>query len=206
MGKRLLLTCVFAVGAMLFQVPATYASILSGSVTQNGSLYTYSYTLDNSSGPGPISELSVLVDYGNLQANVPPTSHIDPAPWNFQMTFSGSIANPPYNEVGSFWAWHADSPLLVGQMLTGFSFTTGFAPTLSTSNNYFLFCPTSSCGSDGIVEYGHIVAPQIGTQTVPEPSFFWPVLLLTIGTVLTRWFSGFSQKVAQVRSLASMRE
>jgi len=189
MEKRLVLTFIFGVGAMFFQVPATYASILSGSVTQNGPLYTYSYMLDNTSGPGPISEVSVLVDYGNLQANVPPNSHADPVSWNFQMTFSGSIANPPYNELGSFWAWQSDSPLAVGQTLTGFSFTTNLAPTPSTSNNYFLFCPTSSCGSDGVVEYGHIIAPQIGAQTVPEPSFFWPVLLLMPATVLSKRFS-----------------
>ena len=168
------------VGATLFQVTASSASpILTGSVSQTGSLYTYTYTMDNS-GPGPITEISILVDYGNLSANIPPLSHDDPPNWDFQMSFSGGIADPPYNENGSFWAWNSFvSPVSPGQTLSGFSFTTTFAPIATTSNNYFLFC--SSCSGDGVVEFGNVVAPQV----VPEPSLFWPAGLLALSILLS---------------------
>ena len=176
-----LLRCFLFAGATLFQVAVSHASpILTGSVSQSGSIYTYTYTMDNT-GPGPITEINILVDYGNLLANVPPLSHSDPPGWDFQMSFSGSIANPPYNEFGSFWAWNSFvSPVAVGQTLSGFSFTTTFAPTTSASNNYFLYC--GSCGGDGVIEFGNVVAPKV----VPEPSLFWPTGLLALAIVLLK--------------------
>ena len=192
---------ILARGLVVFLYLATVcstatAAILSASVTQNGSLYTYSYTLNNTSGSGPISEVSVLVSYGNSALSEPPTSYSGPAGWNFDMAFSGGIASPPYNALGFFWDWgNLGSPLPAGQNLNGFSFTTSYAPTTSTSNNYFLYCP-SSCGSftDGIVEYGNIVAPEItAPNIIPEPSAFLPVLVLAIAAVLSRRFASSLQ-------------
>src|SRR6266849_5698046 len=89
---------------LVCQTPAAYsAPILFGSVTQNGSFYTYSYTLDNTSGPGPIRELSILINSLGYDPSLTPVSHVEPTNWGFSVAVSGAIGNPPYNEVGMFW-------------------------------------------------------------------------------------------------------
>jgi hypothetical protein len=186
---------VVLIGFAGLSVPVCASPILSGSVTQNGPLYTYSYGLDNSSGPGPINELSILIDSAAINLTENPLSSTSPLDWNFHVAFSGGIANPPYNEFGTFWQW-GGTDLSVGQTLGGFSFTTTVAPTTLTNNNYFLFCP-DNCGSftDGIVEYGHIVAPDFAhpTPQVPEPNSFGLTLLCSALVIISsnrlhRWF------------------
>lgn len=166
-------------GLSLTAGPACASTILSGTVAQNGSLYTYSYGLDNSSGPGPINEVSILIDSAAINLTLNPLSSTSPLGWSFHVAFSGGIANPPYNEFGTFWQW-GGTDLSVGQTLGGFSFTTTVAPTTLMNNNYFLFCP-QNCGSftDGIVEYGHIIAPDFAhpTPQVPEPNPLGLILL-----------------------------
>lgn len=168
-------------------MPVCASPILSGSVTQNGPLYTYSYGLDNSVGPGPINELSILIDSAAINLAENPLASTSPLGWNFHVAFSGGIATPPYNEFGTFWQW-GGTDLSVGQTLDGFSFTTTVAPTTLMNNNYFLFCP-QNCGSftDGIVEYGHIVGPDFAhpTPQVPEPNSFGLVLLCSTLVIIS---------------------
>jgi len=165
----------FAVASPL----AANAAILSGNVSfdSNTGLYTYSYSLDNTSGPGAIKELSVLVDSSQNRVSAPPASFASPTGWSSRQAVSGTSADSPLNEFGAFWQWWANQALPVGNTMTGFSFTTAFAPVTGSANNYFLWSNSytggpSAIGNGGIVEWGHVVAPNF-VAAVPIPAAAW---------------------------------
>lgn len=168
--KRYVFVLSLMIGLLVAGTPM-WAGILSGSVSYNSitQLYTYSYAIDNSFGPASINELSVLVQTGYVgNATLGPAGHTDPLGWPFGIAYSGSIAGPPYYENGVFWAWYGGS-VAIGNGLSGFSFSTTYGPTPSTTNNYFLYSQTYNGGPNGsgVVEWGHVVAPDLA---VPEPS------------------------------------
>ncbi|HXZ46145.1 MAG TPA: VPLPA-CTERM sorting domain-containing protein, partial [Pseudolabrys sp.] len=105
--------------------------------------------------------------------------HTTPAVWSFGGAVSGSSADSPLNEFGTFWQWYASQALPVGSTISGFSFTTPFAPVTGSANNYFLWSNSytggpSSIGNGGIVEWGHIVAPDLSAPAaVPVPTAAW---------------------------------
>jgi hypothetical protein len=146
------------------------ADLLTGTVSYDSQthLYIYSYTLDNRAGPGAINELNILVAPGMTNYSLKPAALASPAGWQTGTSISGGIANPPYHEVGTFWYWLSWSGLSVGDTQSGFRFASPFGPSTGTANNYFLFSDVvaDSPPYNGIVEYGHIVAPQI----TPEPA------------------------------------
>ena len=185
-----LLWCVGGIGPHAFCAP-----ILSGSVTQNGPLFVYSYAIDNTSSPGPVREFSILIgDFGAF-----PVSHTEPPGWEFDIA-GGALYNP-INEIGEFWRWSLPTTgvgLPVGQSASGFSFTTTVGPTASTDNNYFVYCTTCA---QGIIEFGHVVAPYSlfsppPPPPVPEPSFFLPLLLLGLSLIGLRARGRFSPGLA----------
>jgi len=157
------------------------AAILSGNVSfdSNTGLYTYSYTLDNTTGPAVIKELSILFDSSQNSVSAPPHSFTTPTGWSFGEAVSGSSADSPLNEFGAFWQWYGSQALPTGSAMGGFSFTTPFAPVTGSANNYFLWSNSytggpSSIGNGGIVEWGHIVAPNFSAPTaVPVPAAVW---------------------------------
>ncbi len=157
---------------------AANAALLSGSVSfdSNTGLYTYSYTLDNTSGPAAIKEFSVLVDSSQASVSAPPVSHSDPTAWSFGAAVSGTSALSPLDEYGAFWQWYGSQALTAGGIMSGFSFTTPHAPVTDSANNYFLWSNSysggpSGIGNGGIVEWGHIVAPNFSAPTaVPIPA------------------------------------
>jgi hypothetical protein len=174
------------------------APILSGSVTQNGSLYTYSYTLNNTSGPGTIFGLTIAVNSLGAVPSINPLSHTEPLGWGFGTAFGGRF--PMVGEmVWGFGGSQVGVP--VGQTLTGFSFTTPQPPTTSPADNYNLFCP-GPCGPilDGYGEIGHVVGPadflipQPPPGPTPEPSFFWPESLILILIVCLRGGTCFTRR------------
>jgi len=71
--------------------------------------------------------------------------------------------------------------LPTGSTMSGFSFTTPFAPDTGSANNYFLWSNSYTggpplIGSGGIVEWGHIVAPNFVSAVpaaVPLPAAAW---------------------------------
>ena len=174
------LFCVISLVAFANTCPlSANAAILSGNVSfdSNTGLYTYSYILDNTSGPAAIKELSVLVDSSQDRVSTPPLSYTTSAGWSFGKAVSGSSANSPLNEYGAFWQWYASQALPTGGTMSGFSFTTSSAPVTGSANNYFLWSNSytsgpSLIGNGGIVEWGHIVAPDFGA-TVPVPAAVW---------------------------------
>jgi hypothetical protein len=155
----------------LFTTSRAEADLLSSSVqfaniTQT---YTYSYSIDNTYGTSPIAEISILID-SRTQIYPPsvllPISHTEPTGWFFSMAISGSSANPPLNEFGTFWKWDFFPGLTGGETLSGFSFSTEIAPSPNFNNNYFIYSgPVANEGA--ILEYGHIAAPD---HALPEPS------------------------------------
>jgi len=156
------------------------AAIVSGNVSfdSNTGLYTYNYTLDNTSGPAGIKEFSVLYDTSQNKTSAPPLSFTSPSGWSFGEAVSGSSADSPLNEFGAFWQWYASQALPTGGTMSGFSFTTSFAPVTGSANNYFLWSNSytggpAAIGNGGIVEWGHVVAPNFSTAVVPVPAALW---------------------------------
>ena len=165
-------------------IPSALATlILQGSVAfdaQTG-LYTYEYTLDNSSGPTAITDINILIDSSTRDGPFAiDFTHTEPLGWeDFSRAASGTdIEGPPTNLFGTFWAWDNRpalvNPVPVGTILGGFSFSVPIAPTTSTENNYFLFSQGYTGGpfGGGVIEFGHIAAPDFQTAIVvpaPEP-------------------------------------
>jgi len=179
LGLGKLLCVVSLVASAVMCPPVANAAMLTGNVAfdSNTGLYTYHYTLDNTSGPGAIKELSVLVDSSQARVSAPPVSFASPTGWSSRQAVSGTSADSPLSEYGAFWQWWANQALPVGNTMTGFSFTTPFAPVTGSANNYFLWSNSytggpSSIGNGGIVEWGHIVAPNF-VAAVPIPATLW---------------------------------
>lgn len=168
--RRVLLSVSVAVCLLVVGVPAMSGSILSGAVSFNTAthLYTYMYTVDNTSGPAPVNDFAVLINPFAANFTLTPVSSTTPVGWMFFTSVSGSSALPPLNEFGTFWEWGGGS-VAVGSTLSGFSFTTPYGPQVGSANNYFVFSFSFNggpIGNEGTVEFGHIVAPLV----VPEPS------------------------------------
>jgi hypothetical protein len=170
------------------------AAILSGSVSYDPEEgYTYSYVIDNRGALTPIWELSILFyrdrrpDNG-IEQPKPPNSITNPDGWVSGISFSGNIAEPPYNMLGSFYYWYGwPNVVSSGELLSGFSFTVPKAPQRLTGklqNNYFLY------GNTGIIEFGNVVAPDINT---PLPGAF-PLFASVLG--LGGWL-GWRRKWSQ---------
>jgi hypothetical protein len=146
-GVRSMRKFIFSAGLLLLASPANAAVVISSSVSSLNGLYTYNYTIDNTTGSAPIWELAILVaplDSGTPLVPSPSfPSFASPNGWLFSTVVSGGIANPPYNEVGYFFDWYGgvsgpNKPIPVGSILYGFSFSTYLPPTDSMQNNYFI--------------------------------------------------------------------
>src|SRR6266852_3149165 len=101
-ARVLLLTAFALLGGRVEALP-----ILSGSVSFDSATnrFTYSYVVDNSVGPAPIHELSILINSARQDPFFMPAAHTEPPGWNFSPATSGSSALPPLNEFGTFWQW-----------------------------------------------------------------------------------------------------
>jgi hypothetical protein len=185
---------------------AAPAALLTGSVSFDAhtGLYTYSYTLDNRHGPGVITQLDVEFESLRFEDFQQPLGHSTAPGWEFRTEVSGGIANPPYAEVGSFWAWYNASGVPVGATLSGFSFTTRAGPTAGTGNNYFVFAnDQGSVPPDfGIVAYGHVVAPDLTLAPAPEPTAF---ALAALGSLGVAAAAGRHRRVGQAKTGRSRR-
>jgi hypothetical protein len=164
------------IGIFLFfaACPANASVVLSSVVTSSSGLFTYSYLIDNTAGSVPVDELAIVVarppDQPDLTP-VPPISFASPVGWSFKI---GTGGTDPVS--GGVWAWQAlqsAQAVQPGSSLSGFSFTTDAAPTLSPLENYFFL-------SDSFdrIQVGNISAPEVAiAHPVPEPST-WAMMVL----------------------------
>ena len=162
---RPILPLLAALAVVGFTSPA-HAGFLTGRVEHNSATdrFTYTYALDNA-GPWPVTEVSVLVAPGVVDYHLRPPAWSAPPGWEFGTSVSGGIANPPYNESGTFWFWYRPDGLPVGERAE-FTFASSYGPG-GAGNNYFLFAPDAARdGQDGVIEYGQVVAPVVA----PEPA------------------------------------
>ena len=158
-----LVACLF----LLACASPAHAGFLTGSAEYDPAtaLFTYTYTLDNTAGPWPVTEVSVLVAPNRVAYDLRPPAWSGPPGWEFGTSVSGGIANPPYNEVGTFWFWYRPDGLPVGERAE-FSFASSYGPG-DVGNNYFVFAPEAERdGQNGVIEYGRTVAPVVA----PEPA------------------------------------
>ncbi len=124
------------------------------------------YVVDNRLGKAVVNEVNVLVDSVQRNQDLQPRGHTEPNGWDFHVAVSGSSADPPLNEFGTFWSWHSDEGVAPGTMSPAFSLTwpwpwsEGMGP--CGGNNYFLWSATPGAGSDGLVGYGNALAPDFG--------------------------------------------
>ena len=163
-----------AVILLFLAYPADASILLSSVVSSSNGLFTYNYSIDNTAGSIPVDELAIVVARPPNQPDltpVPPISFTSPAGWFFEIGFGGT---DPVS--GGIWAWQASQTAQAvqpGSPLSGFSFTTDAAPTLSTLENYFFL-------SDRFdrIQVGNISAPEVAiAHPVPEPST-WAMMLL----------------------------
>jgi hypothetical protein len=180
-SRRLMGTPIVAyLASMLGPTPA-FGATLSGDSIYDGhtGLWTYTYYVDNSNGVADIREISILID-SSTKDGPEPVIHNEPVGWRIGRAESGASAQPPINAFGTFWVWEPNfgeaGPILVGQTLRGFSFSTIVAPAVGVGNNYFLYSTTYSggppnIGEGGVVEYGKIAAPNFlgSNQVLPAP-------------------------------------
>lgn len=155
---------------LVFAFPAR-AGFLTGRAEYDPAtaLYTYTYTLDNSAGPWPVTELSVLVAPNQVAYDLRPPARSTPPGWEFGTSVSGGVAQGPYTEVGTFWFWYRPDGLPVGGRAE-FSFASSYGPG-GVGNNFFVFAPGATHnGQDGIVDYGRTAAPVVVPSAVPEPA------------------------------------
>lgn len=139
LGDVLMKRLFCALAVMLTSVggSACAGTILVGDVSFEAStgLYTYSYTIDNTAGTLVVDGLNILIDTSTTEGPFVSTASNSGSPalgnWQFGRAQSGSIANPPYNMWGTFWTWGAQNGYVVnpGESLSGFYFSTNFAPT-----------------------------------------------------------------------------
>ena len=162
------LTVVLLAGLLLSAfAPPAQAGLITSRVEYDAAahLFTYSYTLDNTAGPWPVTEVSVLVAPNRTDFDLRPPAWSAPSGWEFVTAVSGGVANGPYTEVGTFWQWYKADGLPVGGRAE-FSFASGYGPG-GVGNNFFVFAPGATRnGRDGIVDYGRTAAP-VGA---PEPA------------------------------------
>lgn len=142
---------------------AQASTILDSFVTTNGGLYTYNYVVDNT-GTTSISELGIRISPDFIHPPMP--SYSAPSGWILSETVSGSVANPPYNEPGSFFDFTTMSNSISPGTLANFSFSVLLPPSFITvngipQNNYFID------GSSGITAFGVALAPNFGSTPIP---------------------------------------
>jgi hypothetical protein len=143
-------------------------------------LFTYTYTLDNTAGSWPVTELSILIAPNQVDYDLRPAAWAAPPGWEFRTAVSGGIAYPPYNEFGTFWQWYNPDGLPVGER-ADFSFASGYGA-MGSGNNYFLFAPEAyRTGQDGVIEYGRTVAPVVAPE--PTTAALCVVALSLVGVV-----------------------
>src|SRR5438128_11020924 len=94
-------TTVLLAGLLLAAcTPPAHAGFLTGRAEYDPATarYTYAYTLDNSAGPWPITEVSVLLAPNFVDYGLRPPAWTAPPGGECGTSTAGGIADPPYHE------------------------------------------------------------------------------------------------------------
>ena len=151
------------------------AADLTGTVSFENGLYTYSYEL--SASDFPVTEVLVLIKSNGANFDLRPISSTSPANWVFN-TYAG--VNPNYENLtpaATYFGWGLNG---VGETnaTSGFSFTTDAAPAANPLPiTYMLFAPAYQGGRPPIESFylGSVVAPDflaVQPPPVPEPEMY----------------------------------
>lgn len=172
-------------------------STLSSSVSYADGLWTYNYTISNNTIL--IDDFDILINGGGYYGLQPiPPPYTVPDQWIVKGAFSGSICNPPYNECGGFYQFYSQfDPTAASATTINFSFTTPYAPSTTTNNDFFIygcqtFAPYTGCE---VQSYGNVIVPDAADWlqfpiivASPLPSA-WSVMLvglLLMGAIYAR--------------------
>lgn len=180
---------------MLLASPAQASPAITGSVSFNAAtgIYTYSYTIDNIGGTGPMFGFSLQISPG--YSDFYPLSYTMPPGWDFTV---GSVAGgscQEFGECGAFWSWEENqNGVLPGESLSGFSFQTTVAPSTSAGNDYFTFDGSVDNIYDAV--FGNVVVPNYTIPPPPPPQVpESPTVLLVATGFVGVFVSAFRQKL-----------
>ncbi len=160
-----------AAGALLLAQHAAFASITANVTTNGDGTYTYSYTVDNSTGSFDIAAWSLEFDF-----HTPDWNPLDvPTGGDVSIPNLGWIAGAGIPTTGlsaqDFLTFTPNDDVKTGAILGGFSFTSHFAP------GDILFTEFAEDGSSS--SSGTVKGPTSGTtNTVPESGAGMGVMLL----------------------------
>jgi hypothetical protein len=133
-------------------------------------LFSYMYVVDNRLGVDPIDEVTLLVNSTNQDYDLKPVARGEPDGWDFETDISGSSADPPVSEFGTFWSSYNRPGLPAGQISLPSSFVTARTATTSSNHNFLLFSSAAIAKPphDGIIAFGHVMSPAFGVDSPPE--------------------------------------
>ena len=158
------------------------------------SLWTYNYIVDDTSGGALITHVDIFVggfptEPQGYYAVVPiPPVYTAPSGWTMYGVFDGApglLADPPYNELGGFYQFYSNfsdynhNGIFPGQIVSGFSVTTSYAPSVDGGGNDYIlegYEGTISGANFGVQGYGNVIVPHAadwligGTGPAPIPS------------------------------------
>jgi PEP-CTERM motif len=158
---------------------ATAGPMLTGTVDYDPGtrLYTYSYVLDDRAAVYPVFGFYIHVLTDQFDSQLTPDGYTTPAPFVFgTFTGQGLIRHPEFPDGTAFgWEIRPVSLELPGGVKTGFSVTSGHAPSDDRSENYYLWSRAAELPphnpSNGIQEIGWLPVPDFSRPVAtPEPT------------------------------------
>lgn len=168
---------VLFLSLLLLSGQSSATSLLTGSVTFNeaNSLYTYTYTLDETGFEKDVNSFGILQNTSFNYQEPLPISNTKPEGWDFVLAGVDTTISNGEQVSGTFWTfWKRAGYSEPYADIQTFSFTTERGVRTSSENNYFI----DSRPCEGFCEFeevGQIVGPEVITLNYVEPPIVSPV-------------------------------